>query len=339
MSGHGSAGSTSVSIAPWPRGKRWVYSITFDEALADLHRFAVPILREFGVPGHLEVVVGQMGVPRAVGNSSYNGFKHMSAGELREMLASGWGVGNHSYTHGTLEGGVRGAHVEQELGRAKELLEEAVGEPVTVYCSPGDNSNMNEDALAACRKYGYLGAMSITDALNRPGDADLLWINRTFLHTEGYYPFFSAFDPFRNIQFARHEAGWLIDYCHCPLERAVHPSKDCSAGELRRRIETVVSEGGDEVWMARVEDAIDYRYTRRAAVIEQRDGEIIITASGLHPAVRKRVVTVELPAGTERVEVNGRPVASTRLLDIDLASPCRIRFTTRPAEETSCHAS
>src|SRR5438132_1415708 len=83
-----------------------------------------------------------------------------------------------------------------------------------------------DEALEGCRRYGYLGAMSITDALNRPGDAastdapgqrdpgdpsspstqpdqrgpagpadqsDLLWLNRTFLHHQGYGPFFSQF--------------------------------------------------------------------------------------------------------------------------------------------------
>src|SRR5918912_1435960 len=105
--------AAAPAVCAWPGDKRWVYSITFDEALSDLHRFAIPILQDYGVPGHVEVVVGQIGQVR------------------------------------------------------------------------------------------YLGAMSITDALNRPdvpADADPLWLNRTFLHHQGYGPFFSEFDPFRNIQ-------------------------------------------------------------------------------------------------------------------------------------------
>jgi peptidoglycan/xylan/chitin deacetylase (PgdA/CDA1 family) len=330
----GSASSDPVSIAPWPDAKRWVYSITFDEALIDLHRFAVPILERHGVPGHLEAVVGHIGKVRQIGNSSYNGFRHMSGPEMREMIARGWGVGNHSWSHMLINADTAAI----ELDQAKRVLEEAVGEPVTVYCSPGDNQNMNDGALAACRRLGYLGAMSITDALNRPDDADLLWLNRTFLHEQGYGPFFSAFDPFRNIALARRDAGWIIDYCHCPLERAVHPNKDCSEAQLRERIETVVGEGGEDVWLARVEDAVDYRYLRRHVRLEPgSSGEYAVAAPGLPAAVRRRTATLQLPDGTASATLDGRPLELQRrgdgktLVNVDI--------TARPQTLRLAHAS
>ncbi len=131
-----------VRVSPWLDGKRWVYSITFDEALIELHRFAVPILEEHGVPGHLEAVVGHLGVVRQIGNSSYNGFRHMTGEEMRDMLNRGWGVGNHSWSHMQ----VNADTASIELEKAKCVLEEAIGEPITVYCSPGDNTNMNDSA-------------------------------------------------------------------------------------------------------------------------------------------------------------------------------------------------
>jgi peptidoglycan/xylan/chitin deacetylase (PgdA/CDA1 family) len=312
----------AVTIAPWRDGKRWVYSITFDEALIELHRFAVPILEQHKVPGHLEVVVGHLGIVRRIGASSYNGFRHMSGPEMRDMLERGWGVGNHSWSH--MQVNTDTAAVE--LDKAKRVLEEAIGEPITVYCSPGDNSNMNEGVLAACRKLGYLGAMSITDALNRPDDRDLMWMNRTFLHEQGYGPFFSAFDPFRNIQLAKRDSGWIIDYCHCPLEKAVHPNKDCTQAQLRERIETVVSEGGDEVWLARVEDAIDYRYVRRHARVEPKSGDEFTTSAPDLPApVRNRTITLQLPDDTRAAAVDGREVTLMRkggrtLVNMDVAA-------------------
>jgi peptidoglycan/xylan/chitin deacetylase (PgdA/CDA1 family) len=293
------------TVADWFQDKSWAYSITFDEALADLHRFAIPILQAAGVPGHVEVVVGQLGQVRAIGDSSYNGFRHMNATELRALLAMGWGVANHSWSHDR----VNATTAPLELERAKAVLEKAIGAPVSVYCSPCNNTNMNPEALAACRRLGYLAAMSCTDALNRPGDADLLWLNRTFLLTQSYEPFFSEFDPWRNIRHAQHDRGWIIDYCHCPLERAVHLNKDCSAAELRRRIEVVCTEGGDEVWLARVEDAVDYRYTRRAAIITATGpNEFAVSAPGLPAAVRRRALTLRLPAGTAGATVDGADV-------------------------------
>lgn len=324
--------STLPKIAPWRDGKRWVYSITFDEGLVELHRFAIPILAEYGVPGHLECVAGHIGKVRQLGASSYNGYTHMGPAQLREMIARGWGVGNHTWSHDL----VTKETVELEIGKAKQVLEEAVGEPITVYCSAGDNSNMSDFVLDACRRHGYLAAMSITDALNRPDDADLLWINRTFLHTQGYGPFFSAFDPYRNISYANRERGWLIDYCHCPLEKAVHPNKDCSADELRDRIETVCTEGGSDVWLARVEDAVEYRLTRRAAKIERSpDGSITVSAPGLHAAVTRRTVTIVLPRGVYAVSVDDRdqPITShggELMISVDLSRRRRLRMRTDP---------
>ena len=258
----------SLSIYPWKYGKRWVYSITYDEALADLHRFAVPMHEEYDIPGHVEVVVGQMGEIRNIGSSSFNGYRHMNADELRDLLARGWGVGNHSWSHEVITPEM----VDIEIGHAKQVLEEALGESIILYCSPGDNTNMADHVLEACRRYGYLGAMSLTDALNLPED-ELFWINRTPLHDHYYPPFYSAYDPFRNIRQAQELQGWLIDYCHCPLETPVHPNKDCSEAQLRKRLETVLSEGGDAVWCAVPEEALSYHLMRKHARIEKVGGE------------------------------------------------------------------
>ena len=257
----------SLSICPWKYGKRWVYSITYDEALADLHRFAVPMHEEYGIPGHVEVVVGQMGEIRNIGNSSFNGYRHMNGTELRDLLARGWGVGNHSWSHEVITPEM----VDREIGHAKSVLEEALGEPIILYCSPGDNTNMADHVLEACHRHNYLGAMSLTDALNLPGD-ELFWINRTALHDHYYPPFYSAYDPYRNIRLAQESQGWIIDYCHCPLETAVHPNKDCSEAQLRQRIETLLSEGGDAVWCAVPEEALSYHLMRRHARIEEMGG-------------------------------------------------------------------
>ena len=333
----------SLSICPWKYGKRWVYSITYDEALADLHRFAVPMHEEYGIPGHVELLVGQMGEIRRAGNSSYNGFRHMNGEELRDLLARGWGVGNHSWSHEVITPEM----VDEEIGRAKQVLEEALGEPVILYCSPGNNTNMADHVLEACRRYGYLGAMSLTDALNRPGD-ELFWINRTALHDHYYEPFYSAYDPYRNIRQAEAVQGWLIDYCHCPLEEPVHPNKDCSEAQLRQRLETVLSEGGDAVWCAVPEEALGYHLMRRHARIEAvEDGaegqRYRIGLAGLPEQVPYRSLTLELgvPGAwcrDPRVVVDGRELAAevVRPGVLRVTAPVRdgteveIRATSRP---------
>jgi len=306
----------SLHICNWKYGKRWVYSITYDEALADLHRFAIPLHEEYGLLGHVEVVVGQMGEVRRIGHSSYNGFRHMNADELKDLLARGWGVGNHSWSHQVITPEM----VDRELRQAKEVLEEAITAPVHLYCAPGDNTNMADHVLAACRQFGYLGAMSLTDALNRPGD-ELFWINRTALHDHYYAPFFSEYDPFRNVRHAQEAGGWIIDYCHCPLEEPVHPNKDCSEAQLRRRFETVLDEGRDEVWCAVPEEVLFYHLCRRHVRIETledatKEQRYRLHFEGLSDRVSRRELTfeAEVPAAWCRfpqVWVNGAPRPAT----------------------------
>lgn len=316
----------SLTISPWKYGKQWVYSITYDEALRELHRFAVPCHEEFGIPGHVEAVAGHIGRVRQLGQSSYNGFMHMGPEELRDLVARGWGVGNHSWSHEL----IRPDMVDRELREAKQVLEAAIGQPVPLYCAPGNNHNMAPHILEAARAYGYLGAMSITDALNRPQE-ELFWLNRTPLHEQYYEPFFSEYDPYRNLRHAQEQNGWIIDYCHCPLEQAVHPNKDCSAAQLRRRFEAVLSEGGDRVWCADPDEVVYYHVTRRHTRVEplqEGAGErsYRLRCEGIPRQVPHRELTLEaeLPAAWcryPRAWLDGRPLA------VELVRPCRVRFT------------
>ncbi|HZP80241.1 MAG TPA: polysaccharide deacetylase family protein [Chthonomonadaceae bacterium] len=316
----------SLRVCDWKYDKQWVYSITYDEALEELHRFAVPYHEEFGIPGHVEAVAGHLGVVRQLGQSSYNGYHHMGPEGLRDLIARGWGVGNHTWSHELVTPDM----VDREIGEAKEVLEKATGKPVPLYCAAGNNANMSDHVLAACRKYGYLGAMSITDALNRPGE-ELFWLNRTALHDHYYEPFYSEYDPYRNIRHAQAEKGWIIDYCHCPLETPVHPNKDCSEAQLRRRFEAVLSEGGDAVWCANPDEVIYYHTTRRHTRIEtvrENDQEQVyrLKFENLPEQVVCRALTLEaeVPAAWCQNPVawaDGRPVKP------ELARPRHLRFT------------
>lgn len=283
----------SLSVCNWKYGKQWVYSITYDEAMEELHRFAIPMHEEFGIPGHAEAVAGHIGKVRQLGTSSYNGFHHMGPEGLRDLIARGWGIGNHTWSHEV----VMPDMVDREIGEAKAVLEEACDAPVPLYCAAGSNSNMSDHVLEACRRYGYLGAMSITDGLNCPGE-ELFWLDRTALHEQMYPPFYNEYDPYRNIRYAQVRNGWIIDYCHCPLEKPVHPNKDCSEAQLRSRFEAVLSEGGDAVWCANPDEVIYYHALRRHARIETVRSDERVHLYRLHfenlpAAIACRTLTLE----------------------------------------------
>ena len=306
----------ALRICDWKYGKNWVYSITYDEALADLHRFAIPHHEEFGIPGHVEVVGQQIGEIRNIGTSSFNGYRHMNGDELKDLLARGWGVGNHGWSHHF----IRPDMVDQEIRLSRDVIEQAIGAPVLLYCAPNGIENMSDYVLDACRQLGYLGAMSITDWVNAASD-ELYYLNRTPLHESYEEPFYSAYDPFRHILLAQESKGWIIDYCHCPLEQAVHPNKDCSEAQLRLRLQTIIEEGGDQVWCAVPEEVISYHLCRRHAVVETvaataREQRYRIRYEALSARVERRELTfeVEVPAAWcnfPRVWVNGVPQSAS----------------------------
>lgn len=347
----------SLRLCDWKHDKQWVWSITYDEALIDLHRFAIPLHDELNIPGHLEAVAGHLGQVRQIEESSWNGMRQMSGAEMKELIARGWGVGNHSWSHLQIEPNM----VDQELRIARDVIEEAIDAPVPLYCAPGSVRNMSEHVLEACEELGYLGAMSIRDNVTRPNQEaslnnlyvevrddnypvftnptelgqderrQLFWLDRSPLIHEFEKPFYNKFDPFRNLLVAQREKAWVIDYCHCPLERSVHINKCVSASELRQRLETVLSEGGSDVWCAVPEEVISYLWCRRAASIDTIDEtdhkqHYRVVLSDLPSRVTSRELTfeVDVPAACcnfPQVWVNGTPQPA------ELVRPRVLRFT------------
>jgi len=105
---------------------------------------------------------------------------------------------------------------------------------------------------------GYTAILTLFDRVNR-GREDLMRLGRVPLVSEFPPPFYSAFDPYRRIQQAADCGGWIIDYCHCPMPgRPVHPVKDCSLKELEQRFEAVLRLGGDDLWLAEVNDVVRF---------------------------------------------------------------------------------
>ena len=243
----------------WKNGKRWVYSITYDEGCEALLEHALPLHRKYGVPGHVALVASQIGVPRNVPGSSYDGMMILSKEQIRMLCAEGWGVSCHSMTHAaiTME------NADYEIVASRKLLEDTLDMPVPMFCVPGDN-NSYPPARAVAEKAGYTSIWTIYDDVNT-AEADLLRLCRCPLHTEYPPPFYSAFDPYKRLHQAMDRGGWVIDYSHCPLPgKAIHPWKDCTLEQLAERFETVRGVGGDEVWIAEPNEVVEYMLNKRS---------------------------------------------------------------------------
>ncbi len=261
----------------WKDGKRWVYSITYDEGCQRLLEHALSLHRQYRIPGHVALVASQVGVPRNCPGSSYNGWMILSRAELDALAKEGWGVSVHGMTHA----GINPDNAEYEVVQARRTLEETLQRPVPLFCVPNCN-NSYPAALAVAAQAGYTAIMTLTDMVNvratmgrlqpsatvpedlsaTPEIEGVLQLGRVPLHTE--YPplFYSRYDPYKRLHQARDLGGWVIDYCHCPMPgRAVHPWKDCTIEELDERFTTVHAVGGDEVWLAEPNEVVDYLLT------------------------------------------------------------------------------
>lgn len=322
----------SVQIKPctWKHGKRWVYTVTYDEALVELHEYTIPIHEELGLPGHVEVVVGHMGVERRIGQSSYNGYHHMNGAQLRELIAMGWGVGNHSWSHGVVAD-----NLDQEIRQAKEVLEDATGHRVTSYCAPGDNSNLTPVVIESLIENGYLCGMSVTDDVNVP-DCNLWFLNRAANLHQGWGPLWSAFEPEHRLAQARRQSAWVIDYCHCPSPKIPHENKDVYIHEHRARLEAIVEVGGCDVWASTVEEVTDYILCRRGVKIapaaNAENGAVTLSLQNVPAPVSFRDVTfdIEIPPvqlRSPQLIINGQPqpatliTATTARVTLDLSQP------------------
>jgi len=323
----------SMKITPctWKHGKRWVYTVTYDEAMVELHEHTIPVHEELGLPGHVEVVVGHMGIERRIGVSSYNGYHHMNGAQLRELIDMGWGVGNHSWSHGVVE-----ENLDLEIRQAKVVLEDAIGHRVVSYCAPGDNSNLTPTITEALIENGYLCAMSVTDDVNPP-DGNLWFLNRAANLHRGWGPLYSAFEPYHRLAQARSLSAWVLDYCHCPSPNIPHESKDVYIHEHRARLEAIVEVGGCEVWASTAEEVSDYILCRRSVKIVPVNGStenasVEISLQNVPAPVSYREVTfdIEIPPAQRRsplLVVNGQPqpalmnTATSARVTLDLSQP------------------
>ncbi len=246
-------GDASNKPLKWKGGKKWVYSITYDEGPRELLNHAVPLHRKYGIPGHVALVSSQIGVPRNVPGSSYHGMMILNKEEIQGLAKEGWGFSCHSLTHC----GVTDENAQQEVVEAKKVLENAIDLPITIFTVPGTNDG-HPPAMKVAAQAGYKAILTIYDRVNVPG-CDLMGLGRVPLHTRYPAPFFSEFDPYKRIHQAIDLGGWIVDYCHCPMpDKPIHPAKDCTTQELEQRFQKVKEIGGNDVWLAEPNEVVNW---------------------------------------------------------------------------------
>ena len=324
---------TSVDIAPWKDDAAFVYSVVFDEGTIDCLANAFPIAQQYGVPGDVAVVAGQLGEKRHVERSSLNDYFHMGPEHLKFLLSQGWSVSNHSFSHPPLRDPSR-IDYEQEIVESYHVLERALGQPAPVFSSWNSFEVYDTVRSWVERTPGYLGlthASNDAEHINEPDfDPFSIWRNRLCEDDEIEYllPWLSR----RGFAPNRVDGKWLVDVTHLVMYKTPQGHKCISPYALEGRFDQMRTHFGDRMWAANPDDVVRYRYLRKhcvPAVEHEADKRATITLDfpDLPPQINEGELTfhVSLADGFEPVQVDG-PDSSVLVAKV---GERRVRFTCR----------
>ena len=327
-----------VEITRWKFGKRWVYSTTYDEVVTSTVQNGLPIHEQFGSPGHITVVVGQMGEPRDVQGSGYDAtYRHISVEECKLAQRYGWTVSNHSMTHNRLPGDMSvPENARIEVVDATRLLEERLGTPVTTFIAPGSDHCLPY-AWPLAEEAGCLSMFGVRDQLNYP-DTDLMQLCRPVVYHK-LDEYNRRYDPYRLVHRARETGGWIVDYTHAVQDELVIPNRELTPTELGNRLEAVTRVGGDEVWLAVPEEVVDYLIMARETTVadEQRTPDAI-TYRLAAPAIPDRIqwhtltFTSSIPQDWVDVAVQVTADGEAEPVSLERLNDTTVRYSHRVAD-------
>ena len=264
----------TVIITPWKYGKRFAYSISYDEGLIETAGFAWRIHRRYSIPGHVNVFPTMLG--KLVGDTSagflqslWNLQKYAEAEQLRFLIEEGWTIGcqfraneneqapsDTSRTAGILPA---------PLVQARQSLEKAIAQPVHTLAFTDFHACEAHQDLA--HQAGFRWLFTLHDDLNDPDEASHV-IKRSPLYHRGPAPIRLANDPYRLLARARDQNGWVVDVVRLVDRFPIDPARDCTPTELEARFAAVQKIGGDRVWVASPEIVAGYRALRLSTQIQ-----------------------------------------------------------------------
>ena len=324
---------TSIDVAPWQEDAAFVYSVVFDEGTIDCLANAFPLSQQYGIPGDVAVVAGQLGEKRHVERSSLNDYFHMGPEHLKFLLSQGWSISNHSYCHPPLHDPSR-INYAQEIVESYHILEQALGQPVPIFSSW--NSFEVYDTVRAWveRVPGYLGltrASNDAEHINPPDfDPFSIWRNR--LSEDDEIEYLPTWLSRRGFEPDRLQGQWLVDVTHLVLYKTPQGHKCISPHALEGRFEQMRTIFGDRMWAATPDDVVRYSYLRRhcnPTVNQDLDTRATITVNfpQLPPQIEEGELTFLVSFAEEPgpVHIQGPDGKA----NVAAAGERRVRFTCR----------
>jgi peptidoglycan/xylan/chitin deacetylase (PgdA/CDA1 family) len=140
-----------------PRRSRGV-AVTFDDALADFHDYAFPILERYSVPASVFVVTKTLEDPAAeadwIDPPSKSPIETLTSSQITELRDQGISFYSHTHTHRDLTK-LDDRTCEEDLRRSRDVLGALLAAPVNILAYPRGDYDARVARLAARAGFEY----------------------------------------------------------------------------------------------------------------------------------------------------------------------------------------
>ena len=136
--------------------------LTFDDGNENVYLNAFPLMKEFGFIGEVYIIANRIDA---------EGF--LTKEQIKELLSSGWEIGNHGMKHIDLVQHPQA--LRDEIGVSKKKIENELGMKITSFAYPyGEATNLTMDWV---KRIGYLAGMGL-GITNQQTKENLFYLNR-----------------------------------------------------------------------------------------------------------------------------------------------------------------
>lgn len=142
-----------------------VASVTFDDGFVGMHEFAMPVLLREGLQATFFIVAGTLGTTRADADwvrDAPRPRRTLSATQVLDLRDAGFEIGSHSDTHRNLTT-LNEREIVSDLRRSRDVLEDLIERPVTLFAYPGGRHDENARRAAATVGFHHSFSMADTD--------------------------------------------------------------------------------------------------------------------------------------------------------------------------------
>jgi peptidoglycan/xylan/chitin deacetylase (PgdA/CDA1 family) len=150
-----------------------VASVTFDDGFASTHEDAMPVLLREGVHASVFVVASTLeraNAPMDWVKDAPQPRRALSLAQVLELRDAGFEIGSHSYTHRDLTT-LDEREIVSDLRHSREVLEDLIGRPVTMFAYPGGRHDERVRRASATAGFQNSFAMADTDLTAGPPHA------------------------------------------------------------------------------------------------------------------------------------------------------------------------